>query len=346
MVKQPRFLFTRFSVYIPIVLMVLLWITSVAIAATDNQSQTSSKSSTDKKDVQSLEIKAEGLYIPVLDNLQRRSDNFAGNETCLTCHQDQGKSLKNTLHGRLVDIRTPAAKTDRMCETCHGPGKAHAESGDKKDIKSFKTLPASVANDTCLSCHAKNKSHIQWSGSKHDARKVSCVSCHSVHSPKSQSAQLKTVRSTETCINCHKNQALKIRKSNHMPLKEGKMECVSCHTPHGSTNEKMLKVGNSINESCVSCHTEKRGPFLFEHSPVAKNCVTCHDPHGSNNNSLLVAKVPMLCQRCHVPSRHPATIYDGTQLANASNRLLGRGCVTCHQQVHGSNSPAGHFWHR
>jgi predicted CXXCH cytochrome family protein len=40
------------------------------------------------------------------------------------------------------------------------------------------------------------------------------------------------------------------------------MECTSCHNPHGSTNVKMLKVGNFVNETCVSCHTEKRGPFL------------------------------------------------------------------------------------
>jgi DmsE family decaheme c-type cytochrome len=103
----------------------------------------------------------------------------------------------------------------------------------------------------------------------------------------------------------------------------------------------MLKSGNWISEACTGCHTEKRGPFLWEHGPVRQNCTTCHDPHGSNNDRLLVAKLPMLCQRCHVASRHPATIYDGTQLATKSNRLIGRGCVNCHSQIHGSNSPSG-----
>ena len=131
-----------------------------------------------------------------------------------------------------------------------------------------------------------------------------------------------------------------------MPLTEGKMECTSCHSPHGSNNVKMLKVGNTINEACASCHTEKRGPFLFEHAAVTESCVSCHNPHGSNNNSMLVAKAPMLCQRCHVPSRHPATIYDGAQVTAASNRILGRACVNCHAQIHGSNSPAGHFFLR
>ena len=70
-------------------------------------------------------------------------------------------------------------------------------------------------------------------------------------------------------------------------------------------------------------------------------CALCHDPHGSNNDRMLVAKDPMLCQRCHVSSRHPATIYDGTQIAAASNRAVGRSCVNCHSQIHGSNHPAG-----
>jgi predicted CXXCH cytochrome family protein len=69
--------------------------------------------------------------------------------------------------------------------------------------------------------------------------------------------------------------------------------------------------------------------------------VSCHDPHGSNHDRMLVARPPMLCQRCHIGSRHPSTIYDGTQHANASNRMLGRSCVNCHSTVHGSNHPAG-----
>ena len=61
------------------------------------------------------------------------------------------------------------------------------------------------------------------------------------------------------------------------------------------------------------------GPFLWEHAPVAESCTTCHDPHGSNNDRMLVAKPPFLCQRCHVTSRHPPTVYDGFVLKNSQN---------------------------
>jgi hypothetical protein len=34
---------------------------------------------------------------------------------------------------------------------------------------------------------------------------------------------------------------------------------------------------------------------------------------------MLVSKLPFLCQRCHVTSRHPPTVYDGFVLQNSSN---------------------------
>jgi DmsE family decaheme c-type cytochrome len=270
-----------------------------------------------------------------------QTTGLVGDETCATCHETQAKGLHESLHGKAQNSKTPAATEGQACETCHGPGQKHVDSGKKEDIKRFNVLPARDANDTCLSCHAKNASHVEFQGSMHDARNVSCVTCHSVHSPKSEKAQLKTATVIQTCESCHKQESMKVKKSGHMPLREGKMECTSCHSPHGSTNVRMLKVGNTINEACASCHAEKRGPYLWEHAAGKENCASCHDPHGSNNDRMLVAKPPMLCQRCHVSSRHPATIYDGAQLTAASNRLVGRGCVNCHSQIHGSNSPAG-----
>jgi DmsE family decaheme c-type cytochrome len=270
-----------------------------------------------------------------------QTTGYVGDETCATCHETQATALHRTLHGKEQNSQTPAAKDGRSCETCHGPGQKHVDSSNKEDIRRFNVLSAREANDTCLSCHAKNASHVEFQGSMHDARNVSCVTCHSVHSFKSEKAQLKTVTVVQTCESCHKQEAMKVKKSGHMPVREGKMECTSCHSPHGSTNVRMLKVGNTINEACASCHAEKRGPYLWEHAAGKENCASCHDPHGSNNDRMLVAKAPMLCQRCHISSRHPPTIYDATQVANSSNRVVGRACVNCHSQIHGSNSPAG-----
>jgi hypothetical protein len=56
---------------------------------------------------------------------------------------------------------------------------------------------------------------------------------------------------------------------------------------------------------------------------------------------MLVAKSPMLCQRCHIGTKHPSTICDNKSVASQSTRIIGRGCVNCHQQIHGSNHPSG-----
>jgi DmsE family decaheme c-type cytochrome len=128
-----------------------------------------------------------------------------------------------------------------------------------------------------------------------------------------------------------------------MPVREGALTCSSCHNVHGSTNVKLLRAGTTIDESCTSCHADKRGPYLWEHAPVTESCTTCHDSHGSNNDRMLVSKLPFLCQRCHVTSRHPPTVYDGFVLNNSSNanKIYARSCVICHQMIHGSNAPSG-----
>ena len=61
-----------------------------------------------------------------------------------------------------------------------------------------------------------------------------------------------------------------------------------------------------VNEVCYRCHAEKRGPFLWMHAPVAMNCLNCHLPHGSVNQHMLVINMPVLCQRCHIGTRHPS----------------------------------------
>src|SRR6185295_14619124 len=158
-----------------------------------------------------------------------QASNFVGDETCTTCHESEGKSLRTTLHGKAQNARTPAARSGQSCETCHGPGQAHVDTGDKTKIKRFTAMSAKDVNATCLTCHSKG-SHAQWNGGMHDARNLSCATCHSVHTPKSERAQLKTVTAVQTCATCHKQESMKVQKSGHMPVREGKMDCTTCHT--------------------------------------------------------------------------------------------------------------------
>jgi DmsE family decaheme c-type cytochrome len=274
------------------------------------------------------------------------SGAYAGSDTCVLCHDTVEQSITHSKHGQAKDPRSPAGTLG--CESCHGPGQAHVDDDAKGNIISFKGMRPAAINENCMSCHNRG-THAGWEGSAHEARNLSCITCHSVHTPQSTENQLAKATETQLCVTCHRQQVAKTERAvAHMPVREGKMSCSSCHNPHGSiTNVKSLKTGGSVTESCTTCHTEMRGPMLFDHAPVRENCATCHDPHGSSNDRMLVARMPMLCQRCHIASRHPATLYDNDQITtNKSNRMFGRSCVNCHSNVHGSNHPSGQFFMR
>jgi DmsE family decaheme c-type cytochrome len=166
---------------------------------------------------------------------------------------------------------------------------------------------------------------------------------------------LNKVTQPEVCFTCHKDQRAQLHRISTHPVLAGKMGCSDCHNPHGSTGPKLL-IKNSINETCLTCHDEKRGPFLWEHQPVSDDCTNCHTPHGSNNEPLLKARLPWLCQDCH-SGDHARSVYSGANLAGGAvtsvngtkpfqnqapnAQIVGRDCLNCHSLVHGSNSPAG-----
>jgi DmsE family decaheme c-type cytochrome len=271
---------------------------------------------------------------------------YAGSDTCAVCHSEIAEGLGTTNHGRAADPRSPAAS--QGCETCHGPGQAHVDDDAKGNIRKFGELTPQARSEVCLTCHNRSN-HAGWEGSTHEARNLSCTTCHSVHSPQSFERQLVNATEKELCATCHRVQYTKTERAvAHMPVREGKMTCSSCHNPHGSiSNVKQLRAGTSVAELCMTCHQEMRAPVIYEHAPVKENCATCHDPHGSSNDRMLNVRLPMLCQRCHIATRHPATLYDNNAIAvNKSNRMFGRSCVNCHSNIHGSNHPSGQFFMR
>jgi DmsE family decaheme c-type cytochrome len=266
--------------------------------------------------------------------------DYAGQDTCVACHEGFDAQINGSRHGFVKDVRSPAAA--QGCESCHGPSKAHSEDPTTvRPANVFAKMASADISDSCTTCHNRGD-HALWEGSAHDTRNMSCTTCHSVHTPKSAQGFLKAKDEATQCATCHRDKANKLDRSGHMPVREGKMECTSCHNVHGARNTRLLRAGFTVNESCTSCHAEKRGPMLWEHAPVRDSCVSCHDPHGSGNERMLVAKQPFLCQRCHNHARHPATIYDQVQL-NSSNRIFSRSCASCHSQIHGSNHPSGNF---
>jgi DmsE family decaheme c-type cytochrome len=271
-------------------------------------------------------------------------DDYVGAETCKACHAESYERFSHTKMGRLFLKHPRNTGEQNACETCHGPGKAHVEAGGGKGVGGFITFaktdrtPVERRNQVCLTCHTKGN-RLFWNGSPHDSRDVSCTGCHRVMTDITPRSQLAKPTEMEMCGSCHQRQRAQQYRSSHMPVREGKMTCTSCHNPHGSITPALLKEP-SLNDSCFTCHTEKRGPFLWEHAPVTESCSTCHDPHGSNHERMLKAAKPRLCQQCHVETRHPTRPY-GRESGSNVKYVLGRGCVNCHVNIHGSNHPSG-----
>jgi DmsE family decaheme c-type cytochrome len=266
---------------------------------------------------------------------------YVGAETCAECHSDVADSLAKTPHGKSGF----AHLSNLGCETCHGPGSLHADDPDVvANQPRVAALSAAEQSAMCQGCHG-GEGQFFWSGSRHEVRGLSCLDCHSVHSFRSETAQLKEAAPVEQCLTCHKDVRAELFKRSHHPIREGKIACIDCHNPHGSQSEKMVRAA-SINDQCYSCHTEKRGPFLWEHAPVRERCTNCHTPHGSNHLKLQKTSVPYLCQQCHSNTRHPGTLYDRTTLADGtrpSNRDFSRACLNCHSAIHGSNHPSSPY---
>ncbi len=268
---------------------------------------------------------------------------YAGAETCKGCHEEQFEKFSHTKMGRLF-LHQPRNTAEGLgCENCHGPGKAHADAGGGKGVGGLITFakkdptPVEKRNAVCLACHTKGP-RVFWKGSPHESRDVACTNCHTIMETVSARAQLSKANEIETCGTCHLQKRAATMRSSHMPLREGKMTCTSCHNPHGTVTPALLKE-SSPNDTCYSCHAEKRGPFLWTHPPVQESCTNCHDPHGSNHEKMLKMAKPRLCQQCHVETRHPTSPY-GRDPASLKF-VLGRSCTNCHANIHGSNHPSG-----
>lgn len=265
---------------------------------------------------------------------------------CLDCHDKYIKSFENTKHAKAYRAKF-GKDVGSSCESCHGPLSKHLEETDESKklskVVSFKTLNPKQKSQICLQCH-ESGFRMHWRGSPHEMSGVSCDNCHYVMDRRSKNAMTIYEDAKKACFQCHKEQRAKLQRTSHMPMREGKMECTSCHNPHGGPGPSLLKSA-SVNETCYECHQEKRGPMIWEHPPVRENCSNCHDPHGSNFESMLKMKNPFICQTCHVATFHPSTVYDGKRLpggsGGASEKLLGKGCLNCHSQIHGSNHPSG-----
>ena len=254
--------------------------------------------------------------------------DFVGAEVCATCHEAEAKGLADNPHSKLA---LEHGKTGATCESCHGAGKAHVDGGgDVSKIFDPAKATSKEVDATCLGCHAGT--HPNFERSPHAKANVGCTSCHSVHASADKEQLLKASQPM-LCFQCHTDVKPAFDMPFHHRVNEGLVQCSDCHDVHGTFGNNNLKSTADQNQICTKCHTETRGPFVFEHAAVkAEGCLGCHTPHGSQNARLLnMPQINTLCNQCHSPVAAGAV----HGMSAGSSELTP--CTSCHTYIHGSN---------
>jgi hypothetical protein len=141
---------------------------------------------------------------------------FVGQAACASCHETQAAMQDSSVH---VDV---------SCESCHGPGAAHAVSDD-------------AAREIALS----------------EPTGGICITCHAVAAGRPASfpqVDLVAHYSGGECLRCHDPHSIIAFRPPDVshPLAD-LPECVTCHAPDGL---KKVASGHEIvrDEICLSCH--------------------------------------------------------------------------------------------
>lgn len=288
------------------------------------------------------------FYIPAADT--QPPNQFVGSMVCKTCHPDVWFRFFRNAHFKSVASGRESPE-NTGCEGCHGPGKAHVQAhGGKATIVGFSELAPKQILDRCLRCHSQSLARANIRRSPHSLNDVACTQCHSIHKPATPKFLLAKSQ-PELCFGCHSN----IRSDFSMPFKhpvdQGFMSCTDCHNPHGTFLPTWRMAGRPSlvdqalpnEEACLKCHSDKRGPFAFEHPPVrVEGCEMCHFPHGSTNSRLLRRPLVFtMCLECHNGAGTFGRTGTGVPSLSQAHNLADpryQNCTNCHVRIHGSNS--------
>jgi predicted CXXCH cytochrome family protein len=230
-----------------------------------------------------------------------------------------------------------------------------------------------LTEDTkCLDCH----SDLIGKGTKHPPATESCETCHDVkikeHTENGADGLMLVEKVPELCYACHDRlkSILDTIRNIHPAIKSNK-SCNNCHSPHSSTEKKLLV--SEEKTLCLSCHNKditldgKKTVNIAKllansktiHPPLENDgCVVCHQPHGSTNNYLLIGAFPVgnyasairdnfaFCWECHdsdllevAVTASKTNFRDGAKNLHYLHRTgkNGRTCIVCHN-VHASQN--------
>jgi predicted CXXCH cytochrome family protein len=233
------------------------------------------------------------------------------------------------------------------CEQCHGAGSDHATNPKLFNILNPARQNFVQANDTCIQCHSQGQplsnpikgKYYDWPVGYHAGLNLSDYWKLEEH---------KLGETTFTHFpdgTAHKNRMQGNDFVQSLMYNRG-VTCFSCHDPHGSKNDAMLR--KPANEVCATCHSpgSQNGPHtatLEQHThhaadSVGSQCVSCHMPkiapelpggpfvashtfHFVTPAGTDSMQIPNACNVCH---KDKDTTWAGKQLASWKDHSIWR----------------------
>jgi predicted CXXCH cytochrome family protein len=232
--------------------------------------------------------------------------------SCNSCHSvtERGNAVEGSAG---YDRVAHAAYEDVQCESCHGPGLAHASEPDLGPVPLARFRVTDTTDQaSCAECHTgKHNPFVEeWSQSRHaeirpsEAGNASCQACHEARGALrawGQSANFVERDSTGA--------------SSYFPA----ATCALCHNPHGSPNTAQLRfpidVASEEQNLCVKCHMRR-----IEPTPASSRGAQPHAPQGAIFYGIGGYRNPTYF------------VYDSQQVAttHASPTANQRQCAGCH----------------
>lgn len=214
-------------------------------------------------------------WYPTHKDWKKRS-NF---KLCAGCHSTGSDHYKQSW----VELNI-------ACESCHGPGKTHADKPTLENIVNPARLSVQRSMEVCLSCHQAGKppgTEYAWPVGYQPGKELARFWQGFEHEEGKRTAEFWENGTA------HKNRVQGNTFLQSVMAHSG-LQCTNCHESHGSLHRSLTIKAAASNALCLTCHGPGKnvGPdykTLDEHTHHApfsagSRCIECHMPKTGENS--------------------------------------------------------------